>query len=363
LKYLAKRIIILVLIAIIVITAVLYLVSLRGHKKDTSTSLSMNRLIAVDVPKRRDVSIRSRFFGEAQSKDAISVIALAAGWITSIEAEDNKIVKKGDPLFLLGGQLVERRLTEMRAKISSLNNRLSLSKKTVAIDEELVKQKIIQKEELYSEKDALFSLQSDLETAKSDLSSYESSLNIDASISGIFTGRRVSRGQEVEEGDTLAEIIPPNSIRIVATMFPPESVSLKGLNAKIVIDDKKTVLGVISNVLPNKTSGGATIIWIEGGDINKCFTLGETVSGYINISTHKGSLIIKSSAVVRDSEQRTFVFLKTSKGYIKRAVKTGPDLNGWIEISDGIKETDSVVINGAYELYYRDFNRIYKVKD
>ena len=68
-------------------------------------------------------------------------------------------------------------------------------------------------------------------------------------------------------------------------------------------------------------------------------------------------------AVVYDQEGKSFIFVKKGRGYEKRQVKTGLIKNGWIEIVSGLSKNDMLVIRGAYELFYRDFSKTYKVPD
>ena len=180
---------------------------------------------------------------------------------------------------------------------------------------------------------------------------------------GLFTGRRVSKGQKVHEGDILGEIVPLKSLRIVATLFPPQGARLKGLKAIIHTTDGRDATASVSKVLPRHTRSGAAIIWIEGRAVNRQFSPGETVSGKLVIGVQKGLLAVPASAIIRDQSERPFVFIKGPKGYIQRPVKTGPVSGGWVGIINGIRETDSVVIHGGYELFYRHFNEIYKVAD
>ena len=64
-------------------------------------------------------------------------------------------------------------------------------------------------------------------------------------------------------------------------------------------------------------------------------------------------------------DENSFVFLKNSSasGYHRQAVKTGIVSHGMAEILQGLKKNDRIVVQGAYELFYNDFNKIYKVVD
>ena len=87
------------------------------------------------------------------------------------------------------------------------------------------------------------------------------------------------------------------------------------------------------------------------------------MAGTIILAAHENALAVPQAAVVRDEEERAYVFLQNRSGYRRQPVKTGIVASGWIEITSGLKAGDEVVVQGAYELLYQDFNKIYKVAD
>ncbi len=125
------------------------------------------------------------------------------------------------------------------------------------------------------------------------------------------------------------------------------------------------VWGTITNVLPERTAMGADIVWIKGNDFDSVFKPGETISGNIVFSMHKKALAVPESAIVRDNNENSFVFLKNANtsGYHRQGVKTGMISHGMAEILQGLKKDDRIVVQGAYQLFYNDFNKIYKVVD
>ena len=90
---------------------------------------------------------------------------------------------------------------------------------------------------------------------------------------------------------------------------------------------------------------------------------GQTAAGTVVISVHEKALSIPQSAVIRDDEGQAYVFLKGPSGYSRKHIETGIVAGGTIEITSGLREEDVVVVQSAYELFYRDFNKTYKVKD
>jgi len=209
----------------------------------------------------------------------------------------------------------------------------------------------------------LASLKAELESAGQETERLQDAIHVRATIAGVFTNRKVSAGQEVQKGDDLAEIISLNHIYIAATLFPQKGAELQGKPAIINPAEGSSISGTITCVLPQRTAEGAIAVLIEGPDLAPTLRLGQTVTGTIVLSVHKKVFAIPEDAIVRDEKERAYVFLKNSSGYRRQPIKTGIVSNGWVEIISGLTEENEVVVRGAYELFYKDFNKIYKAAD
>lgn len=262
-------------------------------------------LVKTGHPERRNFTLCCRWFGRVESKRTVKVVAPEAGRIVSIEAQEGSITKQGEVLFSLDGLIAENRLKTHKQRITS-------------------------------------------------------------PATGIFTNRRVNIGQDVEKGTHLGDIISPTALRIVASFSPSADIPLEGRTAIIYNTKGETIPGTVVKVIPQRTITGVTFvrtIWIEGDAINRHMKLGETVSGEIPLFVRKKMLALPADAIVRDEQEQPFVFLNIAGGYRKQPVKTGLTSEGWVEVVSGIPEGAEVVVQGAYELFYKDFSTIYQVAD
>jgi multidrug efflux pump subunit AcrA (membrane-fusion protein) len=262
-------------------------------------------LVKTGHPERRNFIVCCRWFGRVESKRTVKVVAPEAGRVVSIEAQEGALAKQGDALLSLAGPIAESRLKTSQQRVTS-------------------------------------------------------------PATGIFTNRRVSIGQDVEKGTHLADIISPTDLRIVASLSPPADIPLKGRTAVIYSTKGETIPGIVVKVIPQRTLTGVTFIWtiwIEGDAINRQMKLGETVSGEIPLHVRRNVLALPADSIVRDEQEQPFVFLNVAGGYRKQLVKTGITSEDWVEIVSGIPEGAEVVVQGAYELFYKDFSKIYKVAD
>jgi RND family efflux transporter MFP subunit len=335
--------------------------SFRGQQG--SPLATKTELLATEVPHRRDFRLTAHWFGRAKSRESVKIVALGAGRISSVDAEDETFVKKGALLFTLGGPRIQSRLVFLGNKAASLRKRVDVAKKIVKRKRQSVNQRISSLDELDAATAALAEVQAELLATTQELQRLQEGIPIRAPFAGAFTRRRVSVGQEVERGTELAAIIPVAQMRIEAALFPPRDVHLVGLTTAFNTSSGETLSGRITRVLPEGTSEGKTIVWIEGDDVDAKLKPGEIVSGDILLATHKGALAVPRSALVYDDHETPYLFLKEAEGYKKQRVETGLQSDGWVEIVSGLDEGAEVVTRGAYELYYQDFSQFYKVTD
>ena len=333
------------------------------HQRAPHVSESMTApVVETTHPIRRSFSVRLKWFGRVESKRTVRIISLAAGKITAVKVVDGALVRRGDVLFTLGGPQAEHTLYILNQRITALEKQESFAKDLVQAKRDAVAERLAKREELFSAKEHLAQIEGDLGAAKKELAAFRAALFVHAPMDGIFVNRKVSPGQDVKEGVHLADVISTD-LRIIAYLFPPAGVELLGKTALVRTAPGGEITGEVTKVLPQRTAEGATVVWLEGKEIENTLKPAEQVSGRFVLEIRKGVLAVPQDAVVRDEREHTFVFVKKAHGYHKKAVKIGLEDGGWCEIVSGLSGSDEVVVRGAYELFYRDFTKTYKVAD
>ena len=263
----------------------------------------------------------------------------------------------------------------------------------------------MRRDELLAAESDLASVEEQLTAARQELDALGSALALRAPASGTFTDRQVAVGQDVAAGDVLARVVDGRSLRVVASIYPPSpsASSLIGRGpgglggAPVRFDGRAPGDGAratarIVRVLPERSAAGAVTVWIEGGPLatepsgpagsapprravrEPVWGVGETVSGTVRLAEHAGAVAVPEAAVVRDEQDRPFVFVPRPQGdsgsgsdggpgYDRRAVTTGIEAGGWVEVTAGLDAGTEVVAEGAYELLFRDFGATYQVPD
>jgi len=314
-------------------------------------------------PQRRDFTLTVPWTGHVASKREVHVVAPFAGRIVSQAFVTGTQVQRGTLLFILGGPRVARRVAALARRRKAAEGELRLAERVVAARKEALSMKMATREELALAALRVARIESDRTEAEQELAALRDALRIRSPADGVVLRRRVNVGQDIEGGVVLVDVLAPRDLRVVAALFPPADAALAGRKATIRMADGNTVSAVVRKVLPARTPLGATLLWLEGEEVNRRLEAGEPVEGNLTLVARRQVLAVPPGAVVRDASERPFVFLEQGGSYRKQAVETGLSSRGWIEIRKGLAEGDEVVIRGAYELFYRDFRRIYKVAD
>ncbi len=334
-----------------------------ARTKQEGASLDMNPDITTSHPRRMDFRRTVRWSGVAEPRSEVRVLALVAGRITSQRVEDGDKVRRGEVLFTLGGPTIEARLKALDDKIGFVKERVAIKGKDLRVKREALRQNMVRGEEVRAAEDYLGRLEAELTDLEKSASLLRRGLEVRSPVDGVFTGRRVSAGQFVQRGELFGEVLSTGALRLRVSLFSRDGAGLEGSKALVRQRGAQVAEGVVTRVLPRTTKEGATVLWIEGPEIDAAIRPGEPVDGEIILATHRGALSVPADAVVRDETERPFVFVKKGKDYEKRAVRTGMEAEGRVEIRAGLREGDDVVTTGAYELFYRDFGSMFKVAD
>jgi RND family efflux transporter MFP subunit len=320
------------------------------------------QFITLAKPVTRDFRLRVPWIGEVRGQSSIKLTATTSGQVKAIEAKDEAPIKAGSAVMRLGGVQIESKGAELKAAIDSLEAQLPLATQRVERLEQSVKEQLSTRDELATAQEEQMKLEAQLRDARLALDSFEKQVEIEAPVSGIFTGRKVSAGQAVTAGDVVAEIVDPNHLRVTASLFPPDGVKLEGKQANVRLSSRE-ISATVTRVLPEVSETGATVVWIEGADLDSHLRSGETVSGDLIVETHPSALAVPESAVVYGPDERPYIFVQGNNAYERRQIEVGLTEDGFVEVLSGLAQDEPVVIKGAYEIFYQNFNRQFKVED
>jgi RND family efflux transporter MFP subunit len=337
--------------------------STPGNLVPLDSSPAAQPLITTAPPTLRAFTLRVPWIGTVESQTSVELTALVAGRVEIINAEDQRQLKKGQSVMRLGGPQIEGVREKLRAEIKSLGAQIDLAGQTVEGLRESLKTQLVTKDQVSAAQNAQVKLEAQLCEARLNLKIFEDQLRLSAPMNGIFTNRRVSVGQDVMAGQILGEIIDIGRLRIAAAIFPPQGIELQDKEAIIRLSENQMLNGLVRDVLPRVLNTGAVTVWIEGSQIDAQLRPGQVVSGVMVVKSRPDTLTVPESAIVYDSQEYPYLFVSKDSSYEPVSIQLGLVQDGWVEVLSGLGKDQFVVTQGAYELFYRQFNEQFKVQD
>lgn len=179
-------------------------------------------------------------------------------------------------------------------------------------------------------------------------------LSIRSPLDGVVTGQTPNSGEAVDTTGTVATIVNLSSVRLllnvpaaqVADIIPGQDVSFTAeSNPKVVHHARVSVIN--KSVDPNTNT-----VQVEAVAPNTDRTLRDDgfVKAEIETASHPNALVVPVDAVV-EKDGKSTVFT-VGRDHIAHAteVKTGVRQGAQLEVLDGLKEGDEIVVKGAFEL-------------
>ncbi len=311
---------------------------------------------------RRDFASSLPFIGRVESSKAVALVALGSGRVAKVVARDGSAMKRGEPLFVMGGPLLGQELSAASVEEKIARERLALARGVLSRKKASNESKLVDLNELASARAAVAQCSADLAAASSRLNELHAQEVYRAPVSGVFTDRRVNVGQDVEIGQPLGEIESPGSLRVAALIYGDNGAKLNGLPAKIDAGNKEAE-AVVVQTFPERSPAGGITVWLEGAGLAGEFGPGESVQGRLIMASHDGALAVPRSAVVYDEAEKPWVFVAAKSGYVKTEVVLGLSDPEWVEIVKGLEAGQRIAVEGAYSLYYEDFAKTHAVED
>jgi membrane fusion protein (multidrug efflux system) len=337
--------------------------SAAGNVASSTSSPVVQPLITTALPVRRTFTLRVPWIGTVETRASVELTALVSGRVEVINAEDQRQLEKGQRVMRLGGPHIEEASAKIEAEIKSLATQVDLARQTVERLQESLKTRLATKDEVAAAQEAEVRLEAQWREARLSLKTLNNQILITAPMSGIFTNRQVSVGQDVSSGQIVGEIIDTGRLRVAASLFLPQDIDIRDKEATIRLNENNKLTGIVQQVLPRASSTGAATVWIEGPQIDAQLRPGQMVEGDIVLMTRPDALAVPESSIVYDSQEHPFLFVSKDSGYEPLSIQAGLQQDGWVEVVSGLKQDQLVVTQGAYELFYRSFNEQFKVQD
>ncbi|MFF5383320.1 efflux RND transporter periplasmic adaptor subunit [Pedobacter suwonensis] len=173
--------------------------------------------------------------------------------------------------------------------------------------------------------------------------------------SGVVAELSVTQGQYVPEGGSILRLEGYGQLWVEADVYPSEAKNIKqGQKVKVVVagwEDQPQEM-TISFITPALQSG-TQLTQIRGTIPNPAnqWQPGLQANVFLPSAHQTNVLTLPVDAVIRDGKG-THVWVKNGKdNFEAKLVKIGQENEDQVEIAEGLKKGDQVVVTGAYLLY------------
>ncbi|RMG16098.1 MAG: efflux RND transporter periplasmic adaptor subunit [Planctomycetota bacterium] len=304
--------------------------------------------VAVAVEPARRETVRETLLAHAtlEPESHVSVPVNAAGRVVEVLAEADQQVRAGQVLL---------RLDRTRAELALRQRRLELeqAKTSLARQEDLARKGLASKEELEQARQALALAQLDLERAQLDLADTE----LRSPIDGLVTERLVSLGDTLQAGAAAFRVADPNPLLARARVPESQAERLRpGQPALAFVDGRPQPLqGSVLRVSPLVDQESGTVVATVAFSGTQGIRLGRFARIEVVVSERKDAVTIPQDALaLRGEEDRVLVCEGGADGapavVRQRTVVTGVRRAGRVEVREGLKAGERVVVAGPDDL-------------
>lgn len=175
-----------------------------------------------------------------------------------------------------------------------------------------------------------------------------------APVSGMIKTINVTEGQYVSEGSALYQLENTSRLWVEAELYPGEGNRLKpgaSFMVRIAGFENDPVQSTVKFVSPEYRANSQVLV-VRGELENKNNQWQTGMQAQVFLKSDKNNTIsVPVDAIIRD-EHGAMVFIKSDEHtFVPRMIKTGLETFSSIEILDGVKEGEELVISGAYLIY------------
>ena len=323
-----------------------------GVKTEDKKGTSPATLITVIKATAKPLEITEETVGTLESLIDPKVGAEVAGRIAKVLVGAGKAVKQGELLALIadGDFRIQRRADD--ADVKRLESLLAQQEKVVERQRQLVQRNFISQnalDEVTAQRDALHE---QLAVAGAKVDAGKSSLDktrVVSPVDGFVEVQIVSAGDYVKVGDPLFQIVSNRKLR--AHLPFPESVAIRmrrGLPVRISSPQiaGKEILSSIDELKPNISQTSRSIDVIVTLEDAQGFRGGGTVNGAVIVATKASTIMLPEQSVVLRPAGKVVYVVKDGK-VEQRLVEVGIKQGSLVEIASGLKEGETVALDGA----------------
>jgi membrane fusion protein (multidrug efflux system) len=319
-----------------------------GKGKKKNGPVSVNIMVVKDTAVRNQIDIT----GTIDANERVNLISQTAGNITGIYFNEGTKVQKGQLLVKVYNQDLQASLQQYEAQMilaRDINNRNKI----------LLEKEAVSKEEYQTSLASLNSLKAQADVVRAQISRTE----IRAPFSGVIGLRNVSPGGYLSPATSIATLVNIDPAKITFSV-PERYLPIIGKGSKVtftVESSRDNFNATVYAIEPALDANSRTItVRAKAPNPKNILTAGAFAKINLTLDQIPKTIMVPTECVIPD--------LKSSKVYIykngiavAKDVKTDLRTDTKIQIIDGLKAGDSVVVSGLIQIRPKSPLNILKV--
>jgi len=287
----------------------------------------------------QDITSTSPLSGRISAKDEVAIIPKVAGEVTSVNVKLGDYVTAGTVLFNIDSGTTGSTYSQVRASYNVAANNYENMKKLYAAG-------AISKSDFDSAEVAYINARESLNSTGELLSYY----NVSSPIDGYVTSLNVSVGNMTSQQSMAASVANTDVLEINTSVSEYLAGVINiGDTVDLYVDGQKNISyqGTITEFSPAPAYGTLTYpITISIDSNTKDLKSGMFVEIKIKTDENKSVICIPSNSVMLKKGEQTVAVIDENRIVSFKKVRTGIDNGEYVEIVDGIKVGETVIISG-----------------
>ncbi len=291
--------------------------------------------------------------GELIAKDHATIASEVPGRITELAVQEGQRVAEGDLLLAIDPEKRELELRNSKAMLTETRASLSESERELARIRTLHGQQIASEQALDKAVTALALARSRLEAAEAGVGVASRALQdaqVRAPFGGLVAERMVSRGEYVQVGQALLDVVALDPIEVEFSVAERDSARVKeGLQVQVHVAPypDEAFTGSVSAISPTIDSRTRTLrVKARIPNTDGRLRPGLFARAGLGVARREGVLMVPEEAVLLRAEGE-IVYVATKDNRVDRIqVKTGVRRDHQIEILSGLTVGQEVVVRG-----------------
>lgn len=305
----------------------------------------------------RDVEERIEVSGELLAKNRAEIAAQVAGEVTGIAADEGDAVAEGDVVIEIDPEKRTLDLSAARAGVAEARAAVAEQKREVGRVEVLAEQNVVSRTRLDTVRTALETAESRLQAARAQLGTAERSVRdatVRAAFAGLIARRYVSRGEFVNAGQKLFELVSLDPIEVEFHLPEADSSRVQnGVEIEVTVapypdEVFDAVVHVVSPTIDPRTRTLRVKALIDNADGR--LRPGLFARANLGIALRRGIITVPEEAVLRRADGSVVFRVAEGNRAQRVLVETGSIRDGWVEIRSGLAPGDRVISRGHADL-------------